>query len=301
MTHLHAIVFLLAFCVAQHSADAQERLELRFEPGLRFTLKCSSSVKQTVTADGRSFDYEARLENVRAVRALDRNEEGVVRLELTFTDYQLFIVQPGGEIPAKDAFKHYLGAKVILKVKPNGQVVEIEGFDGYLKRIRGEAKGVAALFASFVRPESQRQELEQLFAFLPPGPAKPGEEWTKDAVVPAIDTSDLKAKFKYVLKDEEEREGRRLRRIDLNVDLQQQGTKTAENPHLVQSKAIAYRYERMAGQVWFDAKLGRPVAAELEAAAKSAQEGKTQARDFTTKILLKQKVSYAYADGQSKP
>lgn len=283
---------LLVTCLALAPEGAAQELRPRFTTNQEFLLRVQSWATVEGNASGTLFEYKVRLDNVRKAKVLDVAADGTARLELEYLEYEMYINGPSGETPAKGAFKHYLGTKVVIRVTPTGEVAEVERLEEYLKTLRAKSSGLSALFGSFMRPENIKLELEQLFDFYPAKPVRAGDNWSKDSRIAAIDAGEWKVKNNYSYRGPSGVNGQKRDLIDLRVELKQEGTTPLKGiPHLSQSKSIAYDIESMTGVIWLDPTSSLPVVAELEGVIKQKHQGKQAERAFDSLFRVKQRVT----------
>lgn len=186
MTAFRIAAAVLSLMWVISTAWAETTLAPKLEPGTSFKSKETTKTRQMLKLGGQAINSASDTVIVSQTKIGQRNEQGELPLEVTYTDVTATVTLPGdkkvtydsttGEGQADDPnFQIILerlqaikGLTYTVTLDKNNQVKSVEG-------VKPEAG---------VSPEDIKVSLEQMFARYPQNPVKPGDTWKRQITMP---------------------------------------------------------------------------------------------------------------------
>ena len=173
------------------SAPAQNALAWKFETGLVFQAERTATQKETVELTGKVFTQQRRsVWHVRLDVKDKRADHFVVVATLTKVEQQLT-----GEAEKLDAklSEKMQGSVFSLQVTPQGRIIQLRGYEDFLKRLAGHDKAQLKALRTTFSEESLKDALADLFGPLP----DKEKSWQREYVEPIPHFGALRSTAKY--------------------------------------------------------------------------------------------------------
>jgi hypothetical protein len=202
----------LALTIGAPATQAQTELRWHFKEGETFWVERVQTRKQTVDIKTKSFVEQHDKTWVTAVTVKEKTQAGFV-LDLKIVSMQ---VGPTGKthaagMPMLGGLDASLAQKVIgcrftATITPLGKVIKFEGYGAFLQRLAGKNEESAKTLKVLVSEETLREEVEDLFNFLPEKAVSKGDQWKREATEPMPPFGFIKAVYEYVLEENDGKE-----------------------------------------------------------------------------------------------
>ena len=192
------LTYILAVCLLfVASASAQTSLLWKFEKGQVFAVERTRSQKQTVDINGKQFKQQRQSAWHIRLEVKEKQAANVVILaQLTKVEHH---VTDGADTEAIDLKLHekMQGSSFTLTVTPDGQLVKLQGYEDFLKRVAGMDKArLKALQVTF-SVSVVKEALADLFGPLPPRSVAKGDAWQREYVEPIPHFGALRSTASY--------------------------------------------------------------------------------------------------------
>ena len=185
---------------------------------------------------------------------------------------------PGSEEMAK-TFRAMVGQPFVLNVTPLGKVTDFKAPPGMLEQLKNSPmKEASAMFSE----EGLKQLLGQIMMQLPAEAVSVGKTWDNTAEIKNPQNGNMVTTTHYSFAGPEERNGKKLDKIDVTVDVKIEGAGEASQIKVKDNKGV--------GAVYWDNTAGRPVESTID--SKMTMEmsilGNPTEQLVTTKVVMKQ-------------
>ncbi len=253
MSHLTCILAICLLFVA--SAPAQTSLFWKFEKGQVFEVERTASQKQTVEINGKHFKQQRQSAWHVRLEVKEKQAANVVVLALlTKVEHQL---TDGADTERIDLKLHekMQGSSFTLTVTLDGQLVQLQGYEDFLKRVAGMDKArLKALRVTF--PESVLKEaLADLFGPLPRRSVAKGDAWQREYVEPIPHFGSLRSTASYTYEGQAKKHERIAYTIQTKYEAPPKDDKMAPF-RIVKGRIVS---DKAKGIIVFDSVAGRLV------------------------------------------
>jgi hypothetical protein len=255
MTTSH-LTYILAICLLfVASAPAPTSLLWKFEKGQVFEVERTASQKQTVEINGKQFKQQRQSAWHVRLEVKEKQAANVVVLALlTKVEHHL---TDGADTERIDLKLHekMQGSSFTLTVTPDGQLVQLLGYEDFLKRVAGMDKArLKALRVTF--PESVLKEaLADLFGPLPRSSVAKGDAWQREYVEPIPHFGALRSTASYTYEGQAKKHERIAYTIQTKYEAPPKDDKMAPF-RIVKGRIIT---DKAKGIIVFDQAAGRIV------------------------------------------
>lgn len=247
-------------------AQAQVKLEHKFEEGRKTVTHTTMKTKQTLTLAGRGLDSESDRFIITTSQAGKRDAEGNLRIEQKVDKFSLTSKLPGGisltfdsddpnkkaDIPqlepALQAMRATVKAKSVLVRDKSGKVIAVEGLEKVAEELPEELRGD-------LNPEQIKKTANQESGTLPDKPVKAGDTWTKTADLPLGGGQIMTMTTEYKYLGEVKEGGRSLEKIEaktttvvLSVTAETTAMKVNRSDLKPTESSVTILFDREAGQ-----------------------------------------------------
>jgi hypothetical protein len=264
-------------------AQAQVKLEWQFKEGETFTVKRVFTQKQSVEIKNKVFKEERAKTWVTAITVKEKTPAGyLLEIKIVSVRFRPARAQrgspavgspAGGVIPpaAGGAAGANLDDKLAEKIKDStftavvtssGKVTKFEGYDGFIGKVAGKNVEAAKVLRALVPEEAVREELEDIFSFLPGKAVHKGDKWKRETTEPMPPFGSFKSVLEYVLEEDStssqgKESGRAL--IGLTIKMFYRPSEGGDPFRVIKGSLKA---EDGKGKIIFNAKEGRLVGTE---------------------------------------
>jgi Family of unknown function (DUF6263) len=255
MTTSH-LTYILAACLLFVSlAQAQTSLLWKFGKGQVFDVERTASQKQTVEIEGKHFKQQRQSAWHVRLEVKEKQAANVVMLALlTKVEHHL---TGGADADSIDPKLHekMQGSSFTLTVTPDGRIVQLQGYEDFLKRVAGMDKArLKALGVTF--PESALKEaLADLFGPLPQKSVANGDAWQREYVEPIPHFGSLRSTASYTY------EGQAKKRERIAYTIQTRYEAPPKDDKMAPFRVVKGRIDsaKAKGMIAFDQAAGRLV------------------------------------------
>jgi hypothetical protein len=211
-----------------------------------------------------------------------------VRLEMTLPtpgqppikyDSQQGVTGPGSEMLAK-IFEAMVGKPFIVKLTPLGKVTDMKAPEGMLAAFK---KNTQLQGAGMFSEDGLKQMISQSMMPVPEQGVAEGTTWDKSSELqtPPFGKQVTKTEYKFV--GQEERDGKKLDKIDVSLEAKFEPTDDAQ-------AKLKLTDNEAGGKILWDNSAGRPVESVMDSKMKFeiSVGGQSMEQDVTTKVSMKQ-------------
>jgi hypothetical protein len=197
MTTSHFTYILVAWFLFVSSASAQTSLLWKFEKGQVFDVERTASQNQTVQLNGKQFKQQ--LQSAWHIRLEVKEKQAanfVVLALLTKVEHHLTSGADTQSIDSKLDEKMQ-GSSFTLTVTPKGQLVQLQGYEDFLKRVAGLDKARLKALRVTLPESALKESLADLFGPLPEKSVSKGDVWQREYVEPIPHFGALRSTASY--------------------------------------------------------------------------------------------------------
>jgi hypothetical protein len=257
---------LLFGLLSARTAPSQTLLHWKLEPGEQLKIKTTQETRSDVAYGGKTTTTHIDLAVELAWQVIAA-DAGMTRMKQTVTRASADVrTQDGGRLtydstnsakPAgrtrdlADALLPLVGAEFQIAMNQRGEIIDV-------KPANKPAENLISQGDAAQQPAAAKQAIQQLLkqplALLPESSVRPDDTWTAES---ELDTALGKAKHKttYRFTGVEERDGRKLERIESSTTLGIEG-------NAPDARKLRIKEHQQTGTLWFDSAAGRLVSAE---------------------------------------
>jgi hypothetical protein len=175
----YGIGVMIALCVAALPARAQVALDWKLKEGDRFYLLTESTFNQVMEIPGKEAGKEIK-QDITQIAVLQfyvekKTPDGNYTIKQTIEG---LMVKGASTNPVID--EKIQGANFTLTLNPKLEVVKLEGYADFLKKLAGDEPAALKTVKSIITEELLTKAATQAFAFLPTKQVKEGDEWGED-------------------------------------------------------------------------------------------------------------------------
>ena len=188
-------------------------LKLNLPKGEKRSLNSDMDMKMSMTAAGQAFDIGMKMGTGMSVVCQDVNAEGIHTLKMTYDKLRMAMLMGGAPLidydssradnapnPVTGAFEALVGGELIVKMKPTGETVAVEGLDELAEKAAKKAPGQnAAQLKEQIK--GMAQSFEQMQAAYPKEPVDIRDSWESELDMTTDPNMPMKVKAKYTLYD----------------------------------------------------------------------------------------------------
>lgn len=197
-----SLLCLLAWGAAAGAVGADE-IKWKFKEGETFYATETTDMKMEMVFMGNSQPMETKTVVVSKFAVKKANPDGSAVVERTIVSQksESSMQAPGMDLEAMA--KKFEGASFTITLNPKMEVVKLEGYEDFMKRIAGEDEQAAMFVKMSMNEETIKRSLDQLFAVTPDKSVSVGDTWKRNATIPMGPLGTLKAdsSYKYEGKD----------------------------------------------------------------------------------------------------
>ncbi|MCD4830473.1 MAG: hypothetical protein K8R02_01545 [Anaerohalosphaeraceae bacterium] len=205
------LVCFLAFSTICFAADVKPapkkgssekvELKLRLKVGEKRDMKMTQVNNITQTMQGQEMKMAQEMEMVMGYEVLAVEPNGLATMKVTYKSMKMKMTSPEMSMeydstkPAEDsndqgermmraAMSCMTGGELTMKVKPNGEVSDVNGMAEMMKKtIEGagpEAEMMKSMMSKMFDEKKMKDSMGQMFAIFPDGPVGVGDAWYDD-------------------------------------------------------------------------------------------------------------------------
>jgi hypothetical protein len=278
-------------------ARADTELRWKFNPGDKTKYEMTMAMTQEMKAGDMPFQVKMNQIMDMTWDVKDVAADGTatmhqtidrVRLEMTLPtpgqpplkyDSQQGVSGAGTEMLAK-VFDAMIGKPFIVKVTPLGQVTDMKAPEGMLAAFKNNTQLQAAGMFS---EDGLKQMISQSMMPVPEQGVSEGATWDKSAELQTPPFGKQLTKTEYKLVGQEERDGKKLDKIDVSLEAKFEPTEDAQ-------AKLKLTENEAGGKVLWDNDSGRPVESVMDSKMKFEITVGNQSfeQGVTTKVTMKQ-------------
>lgn len=194
------------FCFAAEPAPASRQaavgrkvmLKLRLKAGEKRDIKITQIQNITQTMQGKEIKTGLRIETVMGYEILAVEPNGMADMEVTYKSMKVNITSPQGTFvydstkPAPDTndpmkkvlstiYSSMTGGTLTMKVKPDGEVSDVNGMAAIIKKVAEsagpEAEIMKKMMSQMFDEKKMKDTMGQMFAVFPDEPVSIGQAW----------------------------------------------------------------------------------------------------------------------------
>jgi len=250
------LTYILAACLLfVTSAPAQTALLWKFEKGQVFDVERAASQKQTVQINGKQFKQHGQSAwHVRLEVKKKQAANFVVLALLTKVEHYM---TGGADTETIDPKLHekMQGSSFTLTVTPNGRIVQLQGYEDFLRRVAGMDKARLKALRVTLPESALREALVDLFGPLPQRSVAKGDVWQRGYVEPILHFGALRSTASYTYEGQSKDRERIAYTIQTNYEAPPKDDKMA--PFRIVKGRI--ESDKATGTIAFDKAAGRLV------------------------------------------
>jgi hypothetical protein len=199
----HFLHYSLAFLVSivfVAPLPAQVKLEWLLEEGESFLVERVHTRKQTVAVPSGLWQEERCLTALFAVTFKKKNQAGYV-LDLRIDK---FSSEPRGEKRSRGAKDERVAIAALMPgsvftatVTRQGKLIQLDGYAAFIQRLAGNNAEAEKALRALLPEEALRQDIEDVFHFLPDMPVGKGDTWRRETTEPVPPFGSFQSSLEY--------------------------------------------------------------------------------------------------------
>jgi hypothetical protein len=212
--HLCAGAWAAVLALASTS-QAQVKLEWRLHEGETFRVKRETTHKQSVLIKAKALKEERKKTVVMAVTVLQRTPAGYL-LEIKIESVKLQSAPsaegaksaPAASTPLSADSSGPLaaaleGSAYTATITPHGKLVKLGGHDDFIAKLAKKSGQAERVLRALIPEEALREEVEEVFDFLPQRAVRKGDKWKSESTEPVPPFGSLRSVIEYTLESED--------------------------------------------------------------------------------------------------
>jgi hypothetical protein len=184
MRFRYGLGVILVLVVVALPARAQVALDWKLKEGDRFYLLTESTFNQVMELPGKEGGKEIKQEITQTAvlqfYVEKKTPDGNYTIKQTIEG---LMVKGGAGAGTPVSDDKIQGASFTLTLNPKLEVVKLEGYSDFIKKLAGDDPSVLKTVKSIVTEELLTKAATQAFAFLPTKQVKEGDEWGADRTI----------------------------------------------------------------------------------------------------------------------
>ena len=199
---MRCLAFVLLFAAVP--CQAQTKLEWLFKDGETVFAERIYTQKQSVEVKNKLFNQERTKTWVTAITVKEKTAAGYV-LDLKVESVAFKSTGP----PVPGGFDDKMAAKMkgtqfTATINPQGKVLKFEGYDAFIQKLAEKKTEVEKVLRGVLSEEGVREDVEEIFSFLPDKAVQKGDKWKREAVDPVPPFGSFRSVFDYVCEGDDE-------------------------------------------------------------------------------------------------
>ena len=179
--------------------SAQIKLEWKFTEGATFFVERAYTQKQTVETKNKLLKEQRSKTWVLAVKVKEKTASGQA-LDLTIESVAIASDAKGG---LEDALAAKMkGARFSATVTPQGRLAQFGGYEPFIQKLAEKNADTEKVLRALLSEEAIREDIEELFHFLPDKSVRKGDQWKRESIEPVPPFGSFKSTFAYALEDD---------------------------------------------------------------------------------------------------
>ncbi len=208
-------------------ASAQVKLAWQFTEGETFYVERVTTQKQSAEVNNKAFKDQGTKTWVLAVTVKQKTPAGNV---LDLRTESVIVTGPGplpmgAEVPGLDdkLTTRMKGCLFTATVTPRGKVTKFEGYAAFIRKLSEKKEEMEKVLKAIVPEEMLREDIEEVFNFLPEKAVRKGEKWKRQSSEPLAPFGSLQSAFEFMLDEDKGREGNIAYTVKMTYKLPQEG------------------------------------------------------------------------------